>query len=125
MIARILNKKTIYYGSTLFIALLVGFAGGVVDILHTEDVVYVTETLHYPLYFFTLLGIFKILGGIALLLPRKFSKIKEWAYAGFTFDFIFASYSHWAVSDSLDKIILPLIMLAILANSYILKDRLD
>jgi len=122
---KIFNKKTLYYACTLFVALLIGFYGGIVDILHTPAVIYVTETLKYPLYFFTLLGIFKILGGVALLLPRKFSKIREWAYAGFTFDFIFASYSHWAVNDSIDKVILPLVILAILAVSYYLKDRLD
>jgi len=125
MIEKVLNKKNIYYATTLFIAVLIGLYGGIVDILHTPAVIYVTETLKYPLYFFTMLGVFKILGAIALLLPRKFKTIREWAYAGFTFDFIAASYSHWAVDDSVDKIILPLVMLAILAVSYFLKDRLD
>ena len=125
MIGKIVNKKNVYYASTLFVAVMIGFYGGVVDILHTPAVIYVTETLKYPLYFFTMLGIFKILGGIALLLPRKFKTIREWAYAGFTFDFIAASYSHWAVNDSIDKIILPIVILGILAVSYFLKDRLD
>lgn len=123
---KILNKKTIYYSTTLFIAVLVGFYGGIVDILHTDAVLEVVERLQYPLYFFTILGVFKILGAIILLLPpSKLHKIKEWAYAGFTFDFIFASYSHWAVNDSIDKIIFPLVILGILATSYYLKDRLN
>jgi len=124
MIEKIFNKKIIYYATTLFVALLVGFYGGIVDILHTPAVIYVTETLKYPLYFFTLLGVFKILGGLALLLPQKFTRIKEWAYAGFAFDFIFASFSHYSVNDSIDKIVLPLIILGILSISYYLKDRL-
>ncbi|UTJ07547.1 DoxX family protein [Arcobacter roscoffensis] len=123
MIGKIINKKSIYYASTLFIALLVGFYGGIVDILQTSAVLEVNQTLQYPPYFFPMLGVFKILGAIALLLPRSFSTIKQWAYAGFTFDFIAASYSHFAVGDSLDKIIAPLVILGILAISYFLKNK--
>ena len=122
---KIFNKKTLYYVTTLFIAILVGLVGGIVDIMHTPAVVEVTERLGYPLYFFTLLGVFKILGAIALLMPVRFKKIKEWAYAGFTFDFIYASFSHYSVNDSIDKVIIPLVMLAILGISYYLKDRLN
>lgn len=125
MISKIFNKKTIFYASTLFIAVLIGLVGGVVDILKTEAVVTVAERLQYPLYFFTLLGVFKILGAIALVLPKKFNKIKEVAYTGFAFDFIFASFSHFSVGDPFGKIIFPWIVLAILAVSYYLKDRLD
>lgn len=123
---KIFNKKTLYYLSTIFIALAVGLAGGIVDILHTDAVLEVVERLQYPLYFFTLLGVFKILGAIALLLPAsKFSKLKEWAYAGFTFDFLFASYSHFMIGDPISKVLFPLILLILLGVSYFLKDRLD
>ncbi|MFK2823749.1 DoxX family protein [Arcobacter sp. YIC-80] len=123
MLGNIINKKSIYYATTLFIALLVGFYGGIVDILQTNAVFEVNKTLQYPLYFFPMLGVFKILGAIALLLPRNFSTIKQWAYAGFTFDFIAASYSHFAVGDSVDKVITPLVILGILAISYFLKNK--
>ena len=122
---KIFNKKTVYYASTFFIAILVGLVGGVVDILQTQGVVEASQILGYPLYFFVLLGVFKILGAIALVLPKSFKKAKEWAYAGFTFDFVFASFSHFSVDDPIAKVITPLIMLGILAVSYFLKDRLD
>ncbi len=120
---KIFNKKTVYYASTFFIALLVGVYGGLIDIYQTPAVIEIANNLQYPLYFFTLLGIFKILGGVILLLPRNFTKIRDIAYTGFAFDFIFAAYSHWAISDSFNKIILPIVILMILSISYYLKDK--
>ncbi len=55
--------------------------------------------LGYPLYLLTLLGIWKILGVIALLVP-KFPLLKEWAYAGFFFAISGAIFSHIAVGDA-------------------------
>lgn len=120
---KIFNKKIVYFISTGFIALLVGFYGGAVDILQTQVVIDTANILGYPLYFFTLLGVFKILGGIALLLPKKFDRIKDIAYAGFAIDFIFASFSHYSINDAFIKILIPLIILGILSVSYYLKDR--
>jgi len=124
MTNKITSKKVLYYVSTLIIALLVGIVGGVVDILQTEAVVNTAQSLGYPLYFFVLLGIFKILGAIALFLPKKFDKLRDIAYTGFAFDFIFASFSHYSVGDGFMKVIVPLIFLALLALSYSLKNRI-
>lgn len=119
-----MNLKTVYYVCTLIIAILVGIVGGTVDILQTDAVIEASTILGYPLYFFTLLGIFKILGGILLLLPPRFSRIRDFAYVGFAVDFIFASFSHYSISDTLIKIIIPLIFLTILLISYILKNKI-
>ena len=120
---KLLNKKNLYLIPTLIISVLVGIVGGVTDIIQPQNVIDASEHLGYPLYFFTLLGIFKILGGIALLLPEKFNTYKNIAYIGFTFDFIFASFSHFSVGDNLGKIAIPFIFLLILTLSYILKNR--
>lgn len=122
---KILSLRTLYYVSTLIIAVLIGFISGFVDIIHTQGVIDASNHLGYPLYFFTLLGIFKILGGIALLLPKKFEQLSNIAYVGFTFDFIFASYSHFSVGDPFAKVVVPLVFLAILASSYKLKNKID
>ena len=122
-IKQIFTLKGLYYISTLIIAILVGLISGTVDILHTAPVLEASEHLGYPLYFFTLLGIFKIAGGIVLLLPRSLNKYKAVAYYGFAFDFIFASFSHYSVGDETTKIVAPLIFLGFLAISYFLKDR--
>ncbi|MFZ1790904.1 MAG: DoxX family protein [Saprospiraceae bacterium] len=56
-------------------------------------------TLGYPTYFLTIIGIWKILGVVAVLLP-KFPLVKEWAYAGFFFTMTGAIFSHFAVGDA-------------------------
>jgi uncharacterized membrane protein YphA (DoxX/SURF4 family) len=74
------------------------------------------DSLGYPRYFPTILGVAKALGVIALLVPG-FPRLKEWAYAGFTFTFIGAVWSHLA-SQQTSAVAMPLISLALLAVSY-------
>lgn len=121
---KILNKKGFYFITTGIIAILVGLLGGVMDIVQPQGVIDTAAALGYPLYFFVLLGVFKILGAIALFLPKQFDRIRDVAYAGFAFDFIFASFSHYSVNDGIVKIIIPLVLLVVLSISFYLKDRL-
>jgi len=123
MKAKIFNKRNLYFLTTGLIVILIGLIGGIVDIIQTQNVIVISEHLGYPLYFFTLLGVFKILGAIALVLPKRFDNFKNIAYIGFSFDFIFASFSHFSVGDSFAKVVFPLIILTILAISYITKDK--
>ncbi len=69
--------------------------GGVWDILRVPQVRDLVERLGYPLYFLVILGIWKLLGAIALVIPR-FPRLKEWAYAGVLFDLTGAVASLWA-----------------------------
>jgi len=117
-------KKYLYYGSTAVIAILVGLVGGIIDILQPQNVIDIATHLGYPLYFFTLLGVFKIFGAIALLLAQRFNRIKNVAYTGFSFDFIFASYSHFSVGDPIVKVLVPLILLGVLYVSFRLNNHL-
>ena len=75
--------------------------------------------LGYPAYFGLMLTVFKVLGALALIIPQVPKRIKEWAYAGFAFDFIAASWSHAAVDGIGGEAVFPLIVLAILGVSYI------
>ncbi|MDB5019784.1 MAG: hypothetical protein JWQ28_911 [Pedobacter sp.] len=75
--------------------------------------------LGYPAYFGSMLVAFKILGVIALAVPKTPARIKEWAYAGFGFDFIAASVSHSAVDGFGFQAIFPLIFFVLLVVSYI------
>jgi len=80
--------------------------------------------LGYPEYFGTMLTVFKVLGAVALIIPKVPSRIKEWAYAGLAFDFIAAFISHWVV-DGLNGItFFPLLILGILIVSYLCYHRL-
>ncbi len=78
------------------------------------------QHLGYPAYFGMALAIFKVLGALTLIIPQIPKSIKEWAYAGFTFNFIFALISHLVIDGVNGGMSLfPLIAIGILAASYI------
>lgn len=81
--------------------------------------------LGYPEYFGNALVVFKILGVLVLVIPQIPKNVKEWAYAGFGFDFIFASISHFAVDGVNFQSFFPLIFLVILAISYIYYHKVE
>ncbi len=81
--------------------------------------------LGYPEYFGNALVVFKILGVLALVIPQVPKRIKEWAYAGFAFDFIFASISHFAIDGMTFQSFFPFIFLGILVTSYIFYHKLN
>jgi hypothetical protein len=80
--------------------------------------------LGYPIYFMKILAVAKILGIIAILYGRP-AVLKEWAYAGFTFDVLGAFSSHLASGDRLYVAAVPLIFLALQLASYLLWKRLQ
>lgn len=74
--------------------------------------------LQYPEYFGMALVVCKVLGALALIIPQVPARVKEWAYAGFTFDFIFAAISHWAIDGFGGEALFPFVVLAVLMVSY-------
>lgn len=80
--------------------------------------------LGYPDYFRIMFTIFKVLGALVLILPFFKGRIKEWAYAGFTFDFVSAAVSNTVVDGFGGGTIFPIIVLAVLAVSYICYHRM-
>lgn len=81
--------------------------------------------LGYPEYFGNTLIVFKVLGALSLIIPQVPKRIKEWAYAGFAFDFIFASISHFAIDGMDFQSFFPLIFLGFLAASYIAYHKIN
>ena len=81
--------------------------------------------LGYPLYFGNALVVFKVLGALTLMIPQAPKRLKELAYAGFVFDFLFASISHFAVDGMDFQSFFPLIFLAILGISYFYYHKLN
>jgi hypothetical protein len=81
--------------------------------------------LGFPDYFRVELTVFKVLGGIVLILPMVPRRYKEWAYAGFGINFISATVATWAVGGLSPNIILPLVLLAMLMISYVTYNKLD
>jgi uncharacterized membrane protein YphA (DoxX/SURF4 family) len=109
------RNKIIYWIATIWLALGMT-ATGIVQLAKTKDGqggADMLAHLGYPAYLLTLMGICKILGVIAVLLP-KFPLLKEWAYAGFVFIMTGAIFSHLAANDPV-KEISPALLLLILA----------
>lgn len=112
------TTNILFWISTALIALMM-LGAGVMDILSPDEVVAEIMALGFPDYFARPLGIFKVLGGIALLVPG-FYRIKEWAYAGIAFDLIWAMIAHGSVGDEIGKVLFPLLPLVLLGTSYYL-----
>jgi len=111
------NVKLLYW-------ILTGLLGGLMlmssipDILSVPDAVeLVSHHLGYPAYFIPFIGVAKLLGVIAILVPG-FPRIKEWAYAGFVYDLTGAVYSAIAVGDPPGQWAPIFIGLALIAASY-------
>lgn len=111
------KTKILFWVSTtiifLFEGVLVAFTS------HTDLSINGITSLGYPLYFVYLLATFKILGSLALIIPKVPARIKEWAYAGFGFDFISAFVSLWIVTGFGVGLIMPVAFVIILVISYI------
>lgn len=113
------KNKIVFWVTTGFLFLFEGMMPLATLLFAKEYMTAGTKPLGYPDYFAFWLIIFKVLGALALVIPQVPNRIKEWAYAGLTFNIIFAVISHVAVDGWLFVSFFPLIILAILAVSYI------
>lgn len=116
------TTKAIYWVTTVIIFLFEGVMPALTS--QTQLAKQGIQHLGYPEYFGNAFVIFKVLGTLALIIPQIPNRIKEWAYAGFAFDFIFASISNWAVDGLSFLTFFPLIFLAILIMSYITHEKI-
>lgn len=110
------RNKIIYWIATGWLALGM-LSTGVVQLLKTKEEAELMTHLGYPLYFLTILGIWKILGVIAVLIP-EFPLLKEWAYAGFFFAMSGAIVSHLAMGDAAKEYFGPVLLLALTIVSW-------
>lgn len=109
--------KIIFWTTTIIIFLFETVMPGLT--FNTELARSGIRHLGFPGYFGSLLVVFKVLGGFALIIPAIPARVKEWAYAGFAFNFISASVAHAAV-DGIDfQTFFPLIIFGILIASYV------
>jgi heme/copper-type cytochrome/quinol oxidase subunit 3 len=115
-----MNAKLIaYWIITVLFALFMAM-GGYIDFAPSPEIAKEIAKTGYPLFFFKILGFWKMLGGLALLLPKT-PRLKEWAYAGFFFNLTGASATHVFLGDPLPQVIVPLVALGIGSASYILR----
>lgn len=110
------RNKIIYWVATIWLSL--GMAStGVVQLMQTKEEVDLMNHLGYPAYFLYIIGVWKILGVVAILLP-KFPLVKEWTYAGFFFAMSGAVVSHLIVSDPAKDLFGPMLLLALTLLSW-------
>ncbi len=110
------KQKILFWSTTSLIALFEGLMPALTS--QTEMAKEGIKHLGYPIYFGNALVIFKVLGVLSIIIPQMPKRIKEWAYAGFAFDFIFAVISHGAVDGVNGETFIPFIALAISGVSY-------
>jgi uncharacterized membrane protein len=111
------KSKTIYWVATGFLAFGM-LAQGFAQISHTDGYVnMIVAHLGYPSYFLNIIGVWKILGVIAILVP-DYKLLKEWAYAGFFFVMSGAVFSHIALGDSIYSTAPALFLLIVIVVSW-------
>jgi uncharacterized membrane protein YphA (DoxX/SURF4 family) len=114
--------KITYWASTGLFCCVFLFTG-TSYLLHTQIMDTKFHEIGFPLYIMNLIGILKIAGAITLLVP-KYPRLKEWAYAGFVFDFVGAAWCHFAVQGFGQGVRL-VIPIAVVSISYFTYHRLN
>ena len=110
------RNKIIYWVATIWLALGL-VSTGIVQLIKMKEEVAMFNHLGYPNYLLTLLGVWKLLGVIVVLVPR-FPLVKEWAYAGFFFAMSGAIFSHLANGDGAKEFFGPTLLLVLTVVSW-------
>ncbi|SMD33956.1 DoxX-like family protein [Reichenbachiella faecimaris] len=114
------RDKIIYWVATGLISIMMLMSGGIY-LVNTEEVTSVIEGLGFPGFITLPLGIAKLIG-VVIILTRRPTRLLEWAYAGFFFDFILAFMAHWHANDGGHD--LAAIALVLLMISYFFEKRI-
>lgn len=110
------RNKIIYWVATIWLSLGM-LSSAIVQLIGMKEEVDMMAKLGYPPYFLSVIGVWKMLGVVAVLIPR-FPLLKEWAYAGFFFLMSGAIVSHIAVEDSIAEIFPPVFLLILTSVSW-------
>ncbi|MCF2490829.1 DoxX family protein [Dyadobacter sp. CY347] len=110
------RNKIIYWIATVWLSLGM-VSSGVVQIIKLKEEVDMMTHLGYPLYFLTIIGVWKMLGVIVVLMP-KLPLVKEWAYAGFFFAMSGAIFSHIAAGDGAKEFFGPILLIVLTVVSW-------
>ena len=116
-------KNIAYWTTTVLVAFFIGGGGGAQIAQYIGKPHGIVPVLGYPMYFFAILGFWKVLGAIAILVPR-FPRLKEWAYAGIFFDLTGAAASVAAVGGYgvyAFHIVAPLVLAVLTVASWALR----
>jgi len=110
------RNKIIYWIATAWLSLGM-LSTGIVQLLKVKKDTDFIIDMGYPIYFLTILGVWKIAGVVAVLVP-KLPLLKEWAYAGFFFSMSGALFSHIATGHPMKEMFPPLLLLVLTIASW-------
>jgi uncharacterized membrane protein len=110
------RNKIIYWIATVWLAFGMTVTGAF-QFLKTKQEADMFAHLGYPEYLMTILGVWKILGAVAVLIP-KFPLLKEWTYAGFFFAMSGAVFSHLAIGDGAMELFGPVLLIVLTIVSW-------
>ncbi|GAB3500080.1 hypothetical protein GCM10027341_24670 [Spirosoma knui] len=116
------TTKVVYWILTGLMAAVLGL-GSIFDAMSAPEAVAHVTQLGYPAYLVPFLGVAKLLGIVAILIPG-YQRLKEWAYAGLLFDLIGAIYSHVSVGAGLTMGLPLLILVVLVISSYVYYHKL-
>ncbi|WP_353181460.1 DoxX family protein [Parapedobacter lycopersici] len=113
------RNKIIYWIATCWLALGM-LSTGVVQLIKMKEEMDAMTLLGYPAYLLSILGTWKLLGVIAILIP-KFALLKEWAYAGFFFAMTGAIVSHLIIGNGAKELFGPTLLLVLTVVSWLFR----
>jgi hypothetical protein len=117
------KDKILFWIPTIIIFLFEGVLVALTS--HSQMSIDGITGLGYPLYFVTVLAVFKIIGCLVLVIPQIPPRVKEWAYAGFMIDFLMALISMIAVAGLTSGVIFPIVFIGLLIMSYVYYHKLQ
>lgn len=111
--------RIVYWTTTVLTAFSIT-SGGAAQLFGARENVEGIVLLGYPAFFLTILGFWKVVGGIAIVIPG-FPRVKEWAYAGIVFDLTGAAVSNAVSGSPALHVVAPLVLVAITLLSWVLR----
>ena len=114
------TTKAVAYWMTTGIVVFAMFSGGIAELVRRPETVNGMMQLGYPVYFVMILGSWKLLGSLALVVPG-FPRVKEWAYAGIFFNMTGAAVSHIVCHDAAWHVVVTLGLAALAVASWALR----
>jgi hypothetical protein len=118
-----MKKTRIFYWITTGLLLLMMAFSGISSLISSEKAVAFFNTMNMPSYLISFLSVAKLLGVLAILIPG-FPRLKEWAYAGLTFDLVGAVYCNYAVGKPTGEWLPIILFVALAFASYFLYHKL-
>jgi|SRR5262245_10022736 len=114
------NTKSMAYWATTGMVVFAMFSGGIAELTQRPETIDGMKLLGYPVYFVMILGVWKVLGSLALVTPG-FPRVKEWAYAGIFFNMTGAAVSHLVCQDAAWHVVVTLGLAALTVASWALR----